>query len=490
MKDLLVLLLLLSAQTTMVYSQPYPPDEGNCRDPDGDYLSDKTNLCCKRCPPGQKLKHECSETNNTVCEPCPKDQYMEGRNYSPNCRSCTRCRKEKGLQHAKACSAVENAKCECRSGMYCSMGYVESYCEECSSYRICKVGFGVSKPGTATSNVRCEPCPHGTFSNTASYTDPCWPHTNCHGRAVILKGNATADTVCAPEAPISRGPHILTTKTHGEMVFTTTASTTLTTVATTDLKAPRGMTDSTMSTALSDSEEVFNQSTKSLPKTPDSTLVAVITSITGFILLFIAIMLVRLCRAVRKKGADTFHPKVDANGNCEAVDETKEGYLGETQLTSFTVVSPEQQCLLERGEGCSDQSQSSSNTESLTRTDGCSSEESFGPPQSTVCLNTPHSALSEPLPLLSNTEPDTSQTSIPSQGSLQPTVTTSPQVNVNITFNIGNGSTGAPCVMPTDFIQADCKLPYGEEEESFSIPQQEDGKTTLTSVQESETYSL
>lgn len=209
--------------------------------------------------------------------------------------------------------------------------------------------------------------------------------------------------------------------------------------------------------------------------------------------------------------AAEFHPKIDANGNCEAgekvslpmlsflvtfeksgsqaetnvplcvfLQQIHHGYVGETQLTSFTKSSPEQQCLLEQGEVSSEQSQSS------TRTDGCSSEESIGPLQSTLCVS-PLSALSEPMSLLSNTELETTQTSI-STPAAQPTVTTSPQVNVNITFNIGNSSAGTQPVIPADLVQADPELPFGEEE-SFSIPQQEDGKQSLLSVQESESWN-
>lgn len=173
-----------------------------------------------------------------------------------------------------------------------------------------------------------------------------------------------------------------------------------------------------------------------------------------------------------------------------------QGYLRETQLISSTLTSPEQQCLLEKGEACSDQSQSSNNTETLTRTDDCSSYESIAPLQSTIAFHSPHSALSEPMTLLPSTEHFPPQTSIPTQSSSQPTssqiispVTTSPHVNVNITFHIGNGSGRTPSVMPTDLVQVDSQLPFGEAEESFSIPQQEAGKQSMMAVQESTSYS-
>ncbi|XP_065810796.1 tumor necrosis factor receptor superfamily member 1B isoform X4 [Labrus bergylta] len=429
MKDILVLLVLLNVRTTMVCSKAYPPDSaGKCEDPTGKYLSEISNLCCKRCPPAQ---------------------YMEGRNYSPNCRSCKRCRE-----------------------------------------------------GTADTNVRCKRCPNGTFSDTDSSTDPCLPHTNCHGRAVVRKGNATSNTVCEPELT---GPQSSPKDIHLEVVLTSarmtstmsTMSTMSNIAATSDSKAPGGPTDATPSINLTLPETVFNHSTKSpprsthLPAESESKLAAVIATVTGLILLFIVIMLVCLWKTVCKKDAALFYPKVDANGNCEAGDEqNKESISGETQLISFTLAPPEQQLLLEKGEAFNDQSQRTNNTESLTRTCGCSSEESIGPLQSTTCLHEPHSALSEPLPLLSNTDPDSSQTSIAAQASQQPTATTSPQVNVNITFNIGNGSAGTPSVMPADLMQPDCKLPFGEEEKSLNIPQQEAGKTTVMSVQESVSHSI
>ncbi len=180
-----------------------------------------------------------------------------------------------------------------------------------------------------------------------------------------------------------------------------------------------------------------------------------------------------------------------------SLPQINQGYLGETKLTSFKETSPEQQYLLEKAEACSNQSQSSSNTtETSTRTDGCNSYESIGPLQSTIALDDPHSALSRPMTLLSNTESVNPQTSVPTQCSSQPTSpqiinpgTTSPQVNVNIIFSIGNGSGGTLPVIPTDLVQEDSKLPFGEKEESFSIPQQEDGKQSLMSVQESASYS-
>lgn len=154
-----------------------------------------------------------------------------------------------------------------------------------------------------------------------------------------------------------------------------------------------------------------------------------------------------------------------------------------SRMDLFTVKSQEDQHLLEKREPSSNHSQWATHTEGLTRT-----EIEVDPLQST-------SNLSEPTPLMSNTEPTVSQPSIHTQTSSQPSspqiitpVTTSPHVNVNITLHIGNGSCRTPTFIPTDLMQADNKLPFGEEEESFSTPQQEDGKQSLMSVQESSSY--
>lgn len=158
---------------------------------------------------------------------------------------------------------------------------------------------------------------------------------------------------------------------------------------------------------------------------------------------------------------------------------------------SLVVTSPEQECLLEKSEpNSSSQSQSSRSTDTLTRTENCSISESIGPLQSTLPVHDPHSEASESMTLFSSTEPLPSQNSIPAQSSSCPAtpqiispVTTSPHVNVNITFHIGNGSGGTPKVSPTDQ-QVDPQLPFGEEEEACGPLQQEAGKQFVMAVQE------
>ncbi|XP_068450835.1 tumor necrosis factor receptor superfamily member 1B [Clinocottus analis] len=500
MKDILVLLVLLNAQTLKVCSQPYQANsDGNCLNSTTEYLLDGSNLCCKKCPPGQRLTQECSESTETVCGQCSSGQYMDNWNYAPNCFSCNRCKPTKGLQDAQSCSSTARSTCMCQPGMYCIMGFDDPFCTECRKYKQCRLGSGVSVPGTGKTDVKCEQCASGTFSDTVSSTDPCLPHTNCHKRVVVRIGNATSDTICEPEAFISAlWPQTSTQGPHTELVFTTTSTVMSTVSVTSDPMAPRKPTDTTLSISPSFLEAVFNSSTKPPPPNtvPDRTLVAVIAGVIGLFLFFIVIILLFICKAGRKKGTARFNPKVDANGNCESGEKIIHDYSGETQLNYIAAPLPEQQCLLQRGEACSDHSQSSSNTEILTGTGGSSSQESIGPLQPTRVLHHPLSVLSGPMTLISNTETVTPQPSTPTQSSSQPTspqvispVTSSPHVNVNITFHIENRSCGTPSVTPTDLMQVDSKLPFGEEEESFSIPHQEDGKQSLMSVQESESCS-
>ncbi|XP_072238033.1 tumor necrosis factor receptor superfamily member 1B [Leuresthes tenuis] len=489
MEDILILLVLVIVQTTKVYSLPYVANsEGKCHNTTTEYVPDGSNLCCSKCPPGSRLITECSKNTDSVCENCGLDMYMENWNYAKNCFSCSKCKQKKGLQFGQNCTTTKNSKCVCQPGMYCQMGFDDPYCTDCTSYTVCKAGFGVSAPGTRSSNVKCEKCPNGAFSSINSHKDRCKPHTNCNGRAVITEGDAFKDTICEEQTEPA-----FTTPTVGPMlIITSTASTTVTTVgASTDSTTPNEVKDSTPSFRSVSGEVATLSTTRSTTTSQqDTVLVAVIAGVIGLLFLFIIVFLVFLYKRVLKKDSLIIHTKVDANGNCESGDTIDKNYSKDSQMTSSTATTPEQVCLLEKVEVNSDQSQCSSQSETLTRGDGYSSDMSSSSLQSTSGLDRQTSVLSEPRTLLSNVEPVSVPSSIPAQSSSQPTspqiispVTNSPHVNVNITLHIGNGSCGTPSFTPTDFRQPE--YPFGAEEESFSTPQQEAGKQSQMSVQES-----
>ncbi|KAM8917171.1 tumor necrosis factor receptor superfamily member 1B isoform 3-T3 [Spinachia spinachia] len=458
MKEILVVLLLLKAQTLKVCSQPYQADaDGNCLNSTTEYLLEGSNLCCKKCPPGQRQTQKCSETTETVCERCPTGLFMETWNYAPNCFPCTKCKEKKGVQEAQVCSSTERSRCVCQPGMFCLMDFDAPFCTACSRYKHCQRGEGVSEPGTANTNVRCKRCPSGTFSDSVSNTQPCLPHTDCNGRVVVRKGNATSDNVCEAQAsaPPAR-PAVVTRRPRHERAFAATSAA----AATSDSEAPRGQTETTLSINTSYSRPEI------LPAPG---------AVSG----------ATLGEAAR------FNPKVDVNENCDRVDKLVRDYLVETDLNYSMVPSPEHQILLQKGETCSDHSRGSDSTDALTQTDGSSSQESIEPLRSTVAFRQ-LSVPSDPMTLLPHTEAAALQPNVPARWTSQPTspqvtspVTTSPHVNVNITFHIENRSNGTLSVPPTDLMQVDSELPFGEEEESFSIPHQEAGKPPLMSVQES-----
>ncbi|CAG07030.1 unnamed protein product [Tetraodon nigroviridis] len=135
-----------SVSVEEVHSLPYQAD-GNCLNPATEYKLDGSNLCCRKCQPGERLKEDCSKTSETVCEACPPGQYIENWNYSPNCFPCKDCKTSRGLLYIQNCSAQTMSKCGCKPGMYCT--HKHQSCSSCTQHRLCKVGYGVSKPGTS-----------------------------------------------------------------------------------------------------------------------------------------------------------------------------------------------------------------------------------------------------------------------------------------------------------------------------------------------------
>ncbi|TKC51024.1 hypothetical protein EI555_003169 [Monodon monoceros] len=140
---------------------PYVPEPGSsCRLQE--YYNTKVQMCCSKCPPDQL--------------------------------------------ETQACTAKQNRICTCKPGWYCTLGRQEG-CRLCVPLRKCGPGFGVAKPGTATSNVACAPCAPGTFSDTTSSTDTCRPHRICS--SVAIRGTSEMDAVCTsvlPTLKVTPGP--------------------------------------------------------------------------------------------------------------------------------------------------------------------------------------------------------------------------------------------------------------------------------------------
>ncbi|XP_064153987.1 tumor necrosis factor receptor superfamily member 1B-like [Anguilla rostrata] len=201
------------AENKVLLPPPAPGSDGKCSDP-ATYLHKTVKLCCSLCKPGFRLKNACSDTSDTVCQKCNEGTVLATPNYSKNCFRCSRCQEDMGLIYTRNCSSSADATCACRTGTYCIMRDRDHRCKECRELTRCPPGEGVSKQGTDDSDVSCSPCPDGTFSDKASYTETCQQHTDCEsqGGRTVRPGNATSDRVC-----------VLTT---GTPITTTTITTT------------------------------------------------------------------------------------------------------------------------------------------------------------------------------------------------------------------------------------------------------------------------
>ncbi|XP_072465011.1 tumor necrosis factor receptor superfamily member 1B isoform X2 [Notamacropus eugenii] len=186
-------------------SLPYiPQPKGKCRNAETEYYNDEIQMCCNRCPPGQRVLHSCTRHSNTVCIDCEHDTHTEVWNWVEECHSCRSCY-NRDLVEIQNCTKRENRICACKPGFFCITKSQRS-CLRCFRFTKCPPGFGVSKPGTLDSNVECASCAPGTFSDTTSSTDFCKPHRVC--LSVAVPGNATSDAICNDmvSAPTKAGP--------------------------------------------------------------------------------------------------------------------------------------------------------------------------------------------------------------------------------------------------------------------------------------------
>ncbi|KGL79577.1 Tumor necrosis factor receptor superfamily member 8, partial [Tinamus guttatus] len=165
------------------------------------FYDEASRSCCYQCPPGYVKKKACP-TDPRHCMRCGPEQYLSEASQKPRCDACVSCAKEYDLVEKAPCSFNSSRVCECRPGLFCQMP-LENTCARCQQHTVCKPGFGVKVKGTSTTDVSCEECPPGTFSDQSSSTDICKPHTDCAklNKVAVSKGNATHDQVCMDQAP-------------------------------------------------------------------------------------------------------------------------------------------------------------------------------------------------------------------------------------------------------------------------------------------------
>uniref|UniRef100_F6SKE0 TNF receptor superfamily member 1B n=1 Tax=Ornithorhynchus anatinus TaxID=9258 RepID=F6SKE0_ORNAN len=188
---------------------PYAPrNEDQCQQ-ETEYYDRDGKMCCRKCPPGQRVIQKCSREANTLCEACNDGTFTKLWNQVQHCLSCNSpC--PRGLEEIQKCTKEHNRICACPSGKYCKLKLGET-CQLCIPWRKCLKGFGTVKNGSQNSNVECAPCQAGTFSDQESFTEPCKPHRIC--KSVSIPGTNVSDAVCNDSAPdLDPAPGPVTTK--------------------------------------------------------------------------------------------------------------------------------------------------------------------------------------------------------------------------------------------------------------------------------------
>ncbi|KAE8293046.1 Tumor necrosis factor receptor superfamily member 11A Osteoclast differentiation factor receptor [Larimichthys crocea] len=128
-----------------------------------EYLSVR-NECCPMCPPGNRVRTDCTEYRSTSCQPCYEGTYMNQLNGLRNCLTCTNCGAGSGLKIHTACTTTSDTVCEPLEGFYC-LDPPGSGCMTAREHTTCKPGQYISQKGTAFRDTVCSECSDGTYSN-------------------------------------------------------------------------------------------------------------------------------------------------------------------------------------------------------------------------------------------------------------------------------------------------------------------------------------
>ncbi|KAM4563800.1 tumor necrosis factor receptor superfamily member 14-like isoform 2-T3 [Odontesthes bonariensis] len=149
--------------------------------------------CCPMCPPGSRVKTDCTEIKSTSCLPCTEGTYMDKPNGLKNCVPCTTC--DSGLKVKQSCAPTSDTVCGTMEGFFC-VDPTKSGCAEAQKHKSCDPGQYISSRGTASTDSECSACSSGTFSDGTLTS--CQPHTQCESEnlQLIKAGTSSADAEC------------------------------------------------------------------------------------------------------------------------------------------------------------------------------------------------------------------------------------------------------------------------------------------------------
>ncbi|KAM6046420.1 tumor necrosis factor receptor superfamily member 8 [Chlamydotis macqueenii] len=205
--------LLLLLQDIQTAPQTSLSSSHSCDTLENRFYDETSRSCCYQCPSGYIKKKTCPRNPDEDCMRCGPEQYLNEAFQKPRCDACVSCAIEFDLVEKEPCSFNSSRVCECRPGLFCRTPVLNT-CIRCQQHTVCKPGFGVKVRGTSTTDVTCEKCPAGTFSDQNSSTDICKPHTNCAAlnKIALRKGNATHDQVCLDQSPTYLTPSALSVR--------------------------------------------------------------------------------------------------------------------------------------------------------------------------------------------------------------------------------------------------------------------------------------
>ncbi|XP_044301125.1 tumor necrosis factor receptor superfamily member 21 isoform X1 [Varanus komodoensis] len=156
------------------------------------HLDPATNieLTCDKCPAGAYVSKHCTMTSLRECSHCASGTFTKHEN---GIESCHLCRKpcEPPMVERIRCTALTDRECACPSGSFLDG-------KTCTPYSVCPIGWGVRKKGSETEDVKCKPCPRGTFSDVPSSVLRCKMFTNCtqNNLTLLIRGTKERDNIC------------------------------------------------------------------------------------------------------------------------------------------------------------------------------------------------------------------------------------------------------------------------------------------------------
>ncbi|AAU10940.1 hypothetical protein LDVICp095 [lymphocystis disease virus-China] len=142
-------------------------------------------LRCSTCSHNEEPKVACSTTSDVQCQ-CRQGYYYDPE--SEMCFPCSNC--ESSKVKVTTCNRTHDTVCKCKEGYYDKNGV----CVKCGN---CYLGEGVKSKCANNTDVTCELCKNGTFSDKVSSSNICYLYTMCTLGLTQLNFNVTwFDTIC------------------------------------------------------------------------------------------------------------------------------------------------------------------------------------------------------------------------------------------------------------------------------------------------------